>query len=63
MHRALTQIGEWDANGALTPFDEVLLVTVTDGLDTASTDPSFSPVSGLTFKNSAAYQQAGRYTG
>ncbi|MDR1230126.1 MAG: SPOR domain-containing protein [Spirochaetaceae bacterium] len=56
IHNAVNQINRWEANGALSDFDSVLLVTITDGLDTASTDPALSPVDGIGFKNTLSYQ-------
>jgi cell division septation protein DedD len=56
IHSAISRINGWDVNGALSQFDPILLVTITDGLDTASTDPSLEPIDGLSFKNGAAYQ-------
>ncbi|MDR1468363.1 MAG: SPOR domain-containing protein [Spirochaetaceae bacterium] len=56
VHSAINRINGWDANGALSKFDTILLVTITDGLDTASTDSSFERIDGLSFKNIAAYQ-------
>jgi hypothetical protein len=56
IHSAIHRINGWDVNGALSSFDPILLVTITDGLDTASTDPSLEPIDGLSFRNAAAYQ-------
>jgi hypothetical protein len=56
IHNALNRISAWDANGALTDFDTVLLVTITDGIDTSSTDPALSPIEGRSFRNPNTYQ-------
>jgi hypothetical protein len=56
IHNAISRINSWNANGALSDFDMVLLVTITDGLDTSSTDPTLEPIDGLTFRNANTYQ-------
>jgi septal ring-binding cell division protein DamX len=56
IHSAINRITSWDVNGALSKFDTVLLVTITDGLDTSSTDTTLEPIDGLSFKNAASYQ-------
>jgi hypothetical protein len=56
VHNAINRINGWDANGALSQFGTILLVTITDGLDTSSTDPALAPIDGLTFKNINTYQ-------
>jgi cell division septation protein DedD len=56
IHNAVNRISRWDENGALSGFDTVLLVTVTDGLDTSSTDPALAPIDGLSFRKADTYQ-------
>jgi cell division septation protein DedD len=56
IHNAVNRIDRWDANGALSDFDTVLLVTITDGIDTSSTDPALAPIDGLSFRNAGTYQ-------
>jgi cell division protein FtsN len=56
LHHAVNQIDRWDADGALSGFDTVLLVTITDGLDTSSTDPALAPIDGVAFNNALHYQ-------
>jgi hypothetical protein len=56
VHNAINRIDGWNVNGVLSSFDTLLLVTITDGLDTASTDPTLAPIDGLSFKNIATYQ-------
>jgi hypothetical protein len=69
LHHAVNQIDHWDANGALSGIDTVLLVTITDGLDTSSTDPALAPIDGVAFNNALSYQRfirnsiEGRQTG
>lgn len=56
LHNAINQIDRWDASGALSGFDTVFLVTITDGLDTSSTDPALTPINGVAFNNALSYQ-------
>jgi cell division septation protein DedD len=56
IHHALNRMSAWDVNGAMTDFDTVLLVTITDGIDTASTDPTLAPIEGRSFSEPSTYQ-------
>jgi cell division septation protein DedD len=56
IHNALNRMSGWDANGALSRFDTILLVTITDGLDTSSTDPSLTPIESVWFRSANEYQ-------